>query len=100
MLCNQCHETNNADGIAALQWLTGDPFRVVLVSTDALRAYGATVRGDAVAIPMYAADGAQCSTFTIWPHGDAKQRKGLSAKGAPVGFESIPVATRKPKRSL
>ncbi len=32
MICNQCFDKDNGDGLAALMWLTGNPFRDVLSS--------------------------------------------------------------------
>jgi phage/plasmid primase-like uncharacterized protein len=52
------------------------------VHADSLRAYGATVDGGKVVVPMFGGDGHQCSSFAMTPGGG----KGLCAKGEPAGL--------------
>lgn len=118
VICNGCFAKNNGDGIAAVQWATGctfpqavrlvaehcglapvsngksssDPLertaREKRVPVDSWRVYGATAEHGAVVLPMFDADGKQCSTFTIRPGGD----KGKCARGKPAGV-FLPIAS-------
>lgn len=126
VFCNQCHATENGDGLSTLQWLLNCDFPTALahvadylgvkpstnghakldpleslaraksVSVAALQTYGAKVDGRAVVVPMYGANGEQCSTFTITPDGTDKQRKGLCEKGKRAGV-FLPSADGKPR---
>jgi hypothetical protein len=52
------------------------------VRADALKAYGATVKSNKVAIPAYGPDGTECSTFSI----PTDQSKGKFDKGKKAGL--------------
>jgi putative DNA primase/helicase len=114
VVCSQCFANGNGDGIAALQWATGDTFPNVVkrladylglhngngqhidplellarkkrCPVESLRKYGAKVSGPRVEFPVYDVEGKQCSTFTIDPRKDGTAGKGLLAKGKPAGL--------------
>ncbi len=49
LFCNQCFASKNGDGVAALEWLTGEPFKVVLAKlTSYLGIDGRNSNGQAV----------------------------------------------------
>jgi hypothetical protein len=121
--CRHCFPQGNRDGLAAVIWLTGCPFREAVervaaalgmaperngrangkpidivdavckakrMPREAFERFGVrTVKfGDApaVAVDVYGADGALCSTFYLSTYGDEGLRKGRFKKGKPAGM--------------
>lgn len=114
VLCNQCFNKGNGDGIAAVMWLSGFGFAEAVrglagelglaadspdaveemawrkvVPSDALRDYGAHVasRGDTPVcrIPMYDADMQKTGDFDMSPASESLQ-KGMMTKGSKHGL--------------
>lgn len=65
---------------------TADPLATVArqkgVPADSLKAYGTKGSSDAIVLPAYGPDGAQCTTMTISVRGG----KGMFARGKPAGL--------------
>ncbi|MEW4452748.1 DUF3987 domain-containing protein [Bremerella sp. JC817] len=121
VLCNQCFNKGNGDGLAAVMHFRGVDFpealhlvaeylgispangnrdpveqdwigRMATVKScprQSLAVYGAEGQSTrkAVSFPVYAPDGRQCSTFTVWPLAKpgSKELKGKLAHGKPSG---------------